>query len=122
MTIALSELQLSASRRRPFAMIEVIVGVAIMGIALVSLFAGMSASTSITKYSRENLRATQIMIERMEGIRLYNWSQLTSSNWIPTNFTTSYYPFAGTGESTGITYPVFTTVTVTTLSPDVTYT
>jgi len=30
----------------------------------------------------------------MEGIRLYNWDQLTASNWIPGNFTNYYYPLA----------------------------
>jgi|ERR1044071_3891077 prepilin-type N-terminal cleavage/methylation domain-containing protein len=121
MTTALSTVQTTRSARHAFAMIEVIVGVAIMGVALVSLYAGMSASTSVTKTSRENLRATQIMLERMEGIRLYNWNQLTSSNWVPTNITTSYYPFAAPGQSTGITYRVFTSVTTPTMNPPVTY-
>src|SRR5689334_2073166 len=104
MTIPVSTIQTTHAARRAFAMIEVLVGIAIMGIALVSLYAGMSASTSVTKTARENLRATQIMLERMEGIRLYNWNQLVYSNMIPATFTTSYYPFASANESTGITY------------------
>lgn len=85
-----------------------------MAIALVSLYAGMSASFSVTKLSRENLRATQIMLERMEGIRLYTWDQLTGSDLnqlCPPTFTSSYYPAPLAGESTGITY--YATVQIT---------
>jgi prepilin-type N-terminal cleavage/methylation domain-containing protein len=94
-----------------FSLVEVLIGVVIMGIMMVSLYAGMSSSFAVTKATRENLRATQIMLERMEGIRLFTWNQLVASNWIPTNFTTSYYPFAAPGESTGMTYRATITIT-----------
>jgi len=51
------------------------------------------------------LRATQIMLERMETIRLYNWDQINGSNGfvIPTIFTNAYYP-PGLSTSSGIYY------------------
>jgi type II secretory pathway pseudopilin PulG len=89
-----------------FTLIETLVGLCVLLLVLVSLFAGMSASFSITQVSRENLRATQIMLERMETVRLYTWNQLLYSNMIPATATTSYYPLATNGESSGITYQV----------------
>lgn len=87
-----------------FSVIEVLVGVAIVAVALVSLFAGIFSSFVLTKTAREDLRATQIILERLEGVRLYNWNQLVYSNMIPADFTTFYYPMAKPGESVGITY------------------
>lgn len=104
-----------------FAMIEVLIGVMIMGIMLVSLYAGISSGFAVTKTARENLRATQIMIERMEGIRLFTWNQLCYSNWVPTNVTTSYYPAVGTNSAAGTIYRCLTTVGPVTLSPSATY-
>lgn len=107
---------------RAFSLLEVLVGMVIMVIAVVSLYAGISSCVSLTKAAREDLRATQIMLERMEGIRLYNWDQLVYSNMIPTTFRTSYYPVAMSGQSTGITY--YGTMTISsnlTLNPPASY-
>lgn len=106
---------------RAFSLLEVLIGMVILMIAVVSLYAGISSSVSLTKAAREDLRATQIMLERMEGIRLYNWDQLVYSNMIPTDFTTSYYPVAISGQSTGITYRGSLRITNLTLSPPASY-
>jgi type II secretory pathway pseudopilin PulG len=89
-----------------YTLAEVVVCVALIVILFVGLLGGMSSGFALTQDSRENLRATQVMLEYMEGIRLYNWYQLTQSNWIPQNFTRVYYPLANTnaGESQGLTY------------------
>jgi len=107
-----------------YSLIEVLVAVSLLSILFVSLYGGMSSGFAITRVSRENLRATQILIERMEGIRLYNWNQLLYSNWIPTTFTNWYYPLCSNGESPGIMYsgkmeitPNPTLTPVTTYSP-----
>ena len=108
---------LASFRRAASVMIEVIVGVCILIVVLVSLFAGMSDSFSLTQAARENLRATQIMLERMETVRLYTWNQLLYSNMIPASTTTSYYPLATTGESTGAIYRVNLTITNAAMNP-----
>ena len=81
----------------------------------------MSGAFAITQQSRENLRATQIMLERLEGIRLYNWNQLCYSNMIPPNFTTYYYPFATNSQSLGIQYNGTVTIAPAALNPPATY-
>jgi type II secretory pathway pseudopilin PulG len=92
------------NRQAAFTLAEVVIAVGILGISFVSLYAGMSAGFAVTQTSRENLRATQIMVEKMEGIRLFNWNQVTASNMIPTKFTTRYYPKVGNGQAKGIAY------------------
>jgi len=52
--------------------------------------------------ARENLRATQIMLEKMEAIRLYNWGQL-KPGFIPTKFIANYDVNSGSTNS-GILY------------------
>jgi len=104
-----------------FALAEVLVSVALMAIVFVSLYAGMSSGFAVTKIARENLRATQIMLERLEGIRLYNWNQLCYSNMIPATFTTYYYPSITNGQSSGISYQGTISVAAPNLNPSATY-
>ena len=53
----------------------------------------------------ENLRATQILQEKMETIRLYTWEQINTPGFVPTNFLDSFY-VAATNQANqqGITY------------------
>ena len=104
-----------------FTMIEVLMSVALIGVMFVSLYGGMSSGFAITQLARENLRGTQIMLERMEGIRLYNWNQLVYSNMIPKNFTNYYYPLAQSGESKGISYVGTMVISSATLNPSASY-
>ena len=55
----------------------------------------------IMRMARENQRATQIMLEKLEAIRLYNWTQVTNDAFIPDTFTAPYDP---TSSSQGTTY------------------
>lgn len=107
-----------------FTLAEVVIAAAILGVSFVSLYAGMSAGFAMTQVSRENLRATQIMVEKMEGIRLFNWNQVTVSNMIPTHFTTRYYPKVGGAQAKGVTYDgtiAVTNVSVLQFSPAKSY-
>lgn len=94
-----------------FTLSEVVIAVGLLAISFISLYAGMSAGFAMTRVSRENLRATQIMVEKMEGIRLFNWNQVTLSNMIPSTFTERYYPGLANGQASGITYTGTITVT-----------
>ena len=70
---------------------EVMVAVGVFGIVFLSLYSSISAGFAVVELSRENLRAIQIMEEKMETIRLYTWEQVTTPNFVPTNFTDVYY-------------------------------
>ena len=84
--------------------IEVLVAVAIAGVLFVSLYAGFSSGFAVIENARENLRATQIMVEKFETVRLYTWEQLfMSNNFIPVGFTNYYYEM-GSNNNRGIAY------------------
>ena len=81
-------------RNAAFTLLETLIGAFILVIVFGSLMVTMSYGFAVIRASRESLRATQIILERMEGIRLYNWNQLVSSNMIGTNvnFSGFFYP------------------------------
>lgn len=82
------------ARRRAviaFSLVEVLVSVAVITILFVSLYSGISSGFGFVQLARENLRATQILQERMETIRLYNWDQINTANFIPASFTEAFY-------------------------------
>lgn len=74
-----------------FSMIEVLVGMAIIGIIFVSTYLCISQSVRVTEMTRYDLRATQILNEKMEILRLYTWNQITNGTSIPTKFTNRFY-------------------------------
>ena len=80
---------------------EAVIAALLLGTMVISLYAGFSSGFSIVRSSREDLRAAQIVLERMETIRLYTWSQLQDSNrYLPSRFTEYYNP-SGTAEDSG---------------------
>lgn len=95
--------QLGRRNQAGATLIEAIVSMAIFGISFVSLYAGMSMSFSIIGNARENLRATQIMVEKTETIRLYSWDQINTAGFIPATFTEYYDPSSTSGGSSGNT-------------------
>jgi len=76
-------------------LIEVLVATAIIGVVFLCLYSGLAYGFTMIKFSRENQRATQILVEKMDTIRLYNWTQITDPNYVPRSFTNSYYPAGG---------------------------
>jgi len=60
-------------------LVEVMVATAILVICYVSLYGVMTFGASTARSSRQDLRATEIMEQKMEQIRLYNWLQVTNN-------------------------------------------
>lgn len=82
------------SRRGSEAMtlVEVMIGVGILGVMMLSFYGGFAFAFSEIRLSRENVRATQILEERMEVVRLLNWDQITKMpGYVPTSFQASFY-------------------------------
>jgi prepilin-type N-terminal cleavage/methylation domain-containing protein len=75
-----------------FGLTESLVAVVIMGMVFVALYAGMASGFQSVRAARENLRATQILLEKFETIRLYNWDQITTNGFLPATFTNRYAP------------------------------
>ena len=86
---------------RAFSMIEILVAMVVLGIMFVTLYSGFSSGFAVVQLARENLRATQILQEKMETIRLYTWDQIEKPGFIPTNFVDKFYS-NGTNGVTGL--------------------
>ena len=80
------------ARFAAFTLVEALIGVAVMGTVFVSLYAGMATGFQSIRTSQENLRATQIMTEKFEAMRLFNWDQLNAPGFVPSTFTARYAP------------------------------
>ena len=94
----------SNSRQSAYTLAEVMVGVAIMSVMFLTLYLGFTQGFGVVQSSRENLRATQILQQQAEIIRLYTWEQVDpASGWIPATTTWTFYPLGGIGNR-GITY------------------
>lgn len=102
---------------RGFTLIEVMVSVGVLDTLLVSLYAGLTFGFTQIQISREEERATQILAERMEIVRLLSWDQVVNlPGYVPTNFVASYSIVNPTNISAGsLTY----TGTVQVTSPGV---
>lgn len=62
--------------RRAYTLPETLVAMALVAIMITALYSGLTMTTISVKVSQEDLRATQIMLEKMEIIRSYTWAQL----------------------------------------------
>lgn len=87
-------------RQGGFTLLEGVVGVGALGILITALYSGMTSGFSVVRFARENLRATQVLQEKFESMRLYTWDQINSTNFVPTTFNAPMY---GTG-SAGAVY------------------
>ncbi len=59
---------------------EVLVASAILGFVATALYGAFSAGFCVIQSTRENLRATQILVQKLEAVRLFTWSQVADTN------------------------------------------
>jgi len=78
--------------------VETVVATFTTGIMTLALYVSFAGGFAMVKVTREDLRATQVALERMEAIRLSPYSQLTDATKFPTNVTVY---FDENGKSTG---------------------
>ena len=67
-----------------FTLIETSIAVLLAAIMLLALYASFTCGYSMMRVAREDTRATQIMLQKMEAIRLLSYHQLST---YPTNST-----------------------------------
>jgi Tfp pilus assembly protein PilV len=79
-------------------LVDVVIAMAVLGIMSGGVLGCMRYGLLVMQLARENQRATQIALAKVETIRIYNWSQVTNSTFIPTTFTEVYDP---TGPTNG---------------------
>jgi prepilin-type N-terminal cleavage/methylation domain-containing protein len=89
------------ARSSGFTLVEVLIAMVICGIVSVSLYAGLAQCFRSVQSSRDQLRATQILTDKLEVLRLYEWSQITNG-YVPATFTENYQ--TGTNGNLGVAY------------------
>jgi prepilin-type N-terminal cleavage/methylation domain-containing protein len=75
-----------------FTLTETLVAILIAGVMLPTLFTGLASAFSTVQTTRENLRATQIIVQRMEAVRLAPYKTLQDPAAYPTNSTEYFSP------------------------------
>jgi len=102
-----------------FTLVEVTVSIAIVGIVVLAIYGGISAGITSIRMARENLRATQILLEKTESLRLYTWGQINAPGFVPRNFIVPYDATLTNTNGAGVLY--YGVVTITTFPASVSY-
>jgi Tfp pilus assembly protein PilV len=88
--------------QRGFALVEVLIGGCILGFAVVSLYSAYAFGFALIRLSQEDVRADQILLEQMETLRVYSWSETApGSGILPSTFSETNAPDATPG---GVVY------------------
>jgi type II secretory pathway pseudopilin PulG len=102
-------------------LVEVVMAAAILAIMASGIFGSFHYGFFTLQVARENQRATQILLEKVETIRLYNWDQIQpTNNFVPATFTDVYDPQATTGTQ-GTTYNGTLTIGPISITPSPSY-
>jgi prepilin-type N-terminal cleavage/methylation domain-containing protein len=101
MRVNTSTLRVPVSGSRGATLVEILVAVAVLGIMMVIFFAGITGGYAIINTFRQDLRATQILTQKTEAVRLCTWGQLNS---LPQSFTDYYYSLGTTNSSANTIY------------------
>jgi type II secretory pathway pseudopilin PulG len=92
MTVRFKPKSLQRCRSGGFSIIEATIGMGLVAMVAVGLFSAFTQGIFSLRMARENLRATQVLLEKVETIRLYSYDQITNAGFIPTNFVSYYDP------------------------------
>jgi type II secretory pathway pseudopilin PulG len=95
------------ARVAAYSLPEVVIAAAVLGMLSVSLLAAFSSGLTVVRSGRENMRATQILLQKMETIRLLTWGQVRDTSLAATNFTDWYDPTRTNTQSAGVIYQGF---------------
>jgi prepilin-type N-terminal cleavage/methylation domain-containing protein len=91
----------SSRRKAGYTLVEVLCSIFIAAIMVSVLFVGFDNGFAILRTTREDLRATQILMQKTEAVRLFTWDQLAKC---PTTFREYYNPNGASGTNSGTLY------------------
>jgi len=86
-----SPMELASCRSSAFTLVEVLFSVVIVGVLVIALYSAMASAIPMVRSCQENERVTQILSEKLDTIRLYNWNQIRSP-FVQTNFVVGIEP------------------------------
>ena len=85
-------LNVTGGGQAAFSLAEVLVAIMLSGLTAASVFSAVTSAISLLNGTRQELRATQLLQDKMEAIRLYSWDQLNTPGFVPTSFTAPLDP------------------------------
>ncbi|HEX9046562.1 MAG TPA: prepilin-type N-terminal cleavage/methylation domain-containing protein [Verrucomicrobiae bacterium] len=88
-------------RHAGYSLVEVLCAIAVASIAITALFYGFKNGVAILRTTREDMRATQLLVQKTEAFRLYTWQQLSNA---PTKLTEYYFPASVTSSNADTLY------------------
>src|SRR6185295_10309211 len=88
-----------------FTLAETVIATLAVGVMLLALYASFTFGFAMMRVTREDLRATQIIIQKMEAIRLLPYDLVANPATYPTN-TTAYFDESTTTTNHGAVYTV----------------
>jgi hypothetical protein len=94
----------SSSRTRgtsAYSLIETILAVGILGFLVTSLYTTFWFGFNVIKLSQEDVVANQVLVQKMELLRVYDWPTVTGGSTMPTSFTNT---FPGSASAPGAQY------------------
>ena len=103
------KIKLQQNKKSGSTLPEVLAAVTVLAICAVGLMGAMANGFRTIQFARENQRATQILMEETEMIRLYTWDQVNTPGFIPSTFTAAYDPQSTGGG--GLYYNVTVSIT-----------
>jgi hypothetical protein len=93
----------SARGQSGFSIVEAMIGFFLLGVVTAALFGGFSFGFNSIKLSQEEVRADQILVQKLETLRMYNFTNVIKPGFILTN-STAYYSISNAAH--GVTYTV----------------
>jgi type II secretory pathway pseudopilin PulG len=85
-------MRIKFNRQSASTLVEVVMSVAVIGVMGSALLGSFAYGFALMGRVRENQRATQIIMEKVETIRLYRWEQVLTPGFIPSAFTEVFDP------------------------------
>jgi hypothetical protein len=103
------EIDLSLKRScRPqdgaFTLVEVMIGAVLFAGFCLTGYLALVQGFQILQAAREDLRATQILQDKTEILRLYTWDQLTNNGFVALTFSDCFNPAGAGTTNTGTPY------------------
>ena len=86
--------------RIAFTFTEVLIATGLLLTVFVTIYCCLAMGLRTTQLTRQTLRATQILTDKLEGVRLYNWSQLNDPTFFRNTFTNFFYETNNIGTAT----------------------
>ena len=85
-------------------LVDVIMAIALLGVMASGIFGSFRYGFFTLQLVRENQRATQILLEKVETLRLYSWDQVNTPGFIPATLPPEVYDPQAAASAQGAIY------------------